>query len=209
MNRLELTEALLAIEEQDEAEVFKDLAKLGFRLVGRVDRVLVNVELPEGWRTERSREDAQTTDILDGANRRRGFSWLNRVTYYTGYSSLTRRLGVRMDSRVDATPYSIQPVCVVDQRLSYPEIGVIQRFEATKEEILARKAAIDRRRRRESLRSWEEMRRADEEYSATADVVSLRAVAWLAEHYPDWSSSPAAYWDAELQIIDQYRDETF
>lgn len=187
----------LAIETRNEAEDFAKLVKLGFVIVGRVDSVLVDVELPEGWRMERSREDARTTNILDANNNLRGFSWFKGASYdYAGYISLARRLGVREDFRVAATPDDIRPQQVVDQRVGYPEIAVIQRFEATGEEVLARKAA--RAAYRAGTVSYED-------YMATAEVAQRRAIAWLAEHYPDYAD-PRAYWDVEIQLIDQYRE---
>lgn len=188
----------LAIETRDEEEDFAKLVKLGFVIKGRVDSVLVDVELPEGWRMERSQGDMRTTNILDGAGNIRGFSWCKGASYdYAGYISLTRRLGVREDFRVAAAPDDIRPQQVVDQRVGYPEIAVIHRFEATGEEVLARKAA--RAAYRAGTMSYED-------YMATAEVAHRRAIAWLAEHYPDYAD-PRAYWETEFPVLARYREE--
>lgn len=191
----------IPVERKDEETDFPGLRALGVVIVRRVNDVLVDVELPTGWRISLAPNDptGRTSNLLDSANNVRGFTWLKGVGYdYRGHTVLRRRLETRADYRLEQQRSPLPPVAVIDQKSAFPNISVVHWATPTQEDIEAygRARAACRLPGRTTV-DYEALVEAE-------NAVRNHAFAWITEHYPDRGYE--AYWDLEIPVIETYTE---
>lgn len=134
------------------------------------DDLFVNVQLPEGWRKERT-SHSMWSKLLDDKGRERASIFYKAAFYDRG-----AHIGIKRRYTYSDLPVGGYDNPDFDQQTT-PRVGVVE----DRDTIIWQSEPFD-------------FVAAGVEWFNAGESVLLQAKAWLEKHYPDWQD-PLAYWD--------------
>ncbi len=166
-----------------------DFEKLGFKFLGKTDKIFWECQFPPGWR-KKPTNHSMWSDLLDDKGRKRGSIFFKAAFYdYDAHIGLNHRYGVKtffLDAKKEE---------IYDRQTGEHAQGK----EGIRDEFV-RVDVIDQTTNA-SLFTTEIIERADwnnrEEAlsrSKRQDLAKEECNKWLDEHYPQWREA-SAYWD--------------
>jgi len=157
----------------------EQLEQMGIVFGEPVDDLFVNVQLPEGWRKERT-DHSMWSHLLDDQGRKRA-SIFYKAAFYdrSAQINLDRRFGCKV---MPDLGYSDPDYKKGDWHCIVTDCG---ETIWQSEEYVGPEPEYSSENR-EAWLAW----------NNSKDVLASIGVAWLDEHYPDWCND-LAYWDAD------------